>query len=86
MRTLMVMGWDSSVGIATCYGLGGPWIKSGGGGGGGGGGGRGGGGGGGGCVGSEVLPHLSRRILGPTQPLVQWVRVIPKGKVAGAWR
>jgi hypothetical protein len=30
--------------------------------------------------------HSSRPALGPTQPPVQWVRVIPGGKAAEAWR
>jgi len=35
--------------------------------------------------GREIL-HLSRPALRPTQPPVQWVPGLSRGKVAGAWR
>jgi hypothetical protein len=50
---------DSSVGIATRYGLEGPGIES--------------------RWGRDV-PQLSRPILGPTQPPVQWVTGISWGE------
>jgi hypothetical protein len=31
------------------------------------------------------FPHPSRPALGPSQPPIQWYRVYPGGKVAGAW-
>jgi len=45
-------GPDSSVGIATGYGLDGPGIES---------------------RWGRDFPHISRPVLGPTQPPVQWV-------------
>ena len=60
------LGWgrDSSVGIATRYGLDGPGIES---------------------RWGRDFPHPSRPSVGPTQPHVQWVHVVPGGKAAGAW-
>ena len=55
---------DSSVGIATRYGLDGPGIES---------------------RWGRDFPHPSRPSLGPTQPPVQWVPRLPRGKAAGAW-
>jgi hypothetical protein len=31
------------------------------------------------------FPHPSREILEPTQPPIQWVPGLSRGKVAGAW-
>ena len=45
-------GCDSSVGIATCYGLDGPGIE---------------------FRWGKVFLHLSRSVLGPTQPPIRWV-------------
>jgi hypothetical protein len=50
---------DSSVGIATRYGLEGPGIES---------------------HWRRDIPHLSRPALGPTQPPVQWVLGLSRGK------
>jgi hypothetical protein len=61
----MEVGRDSSVGIATAYGLDGPGIES---------------------RWGRDFPHLSRPVLKPTQPPVQWVRGLSRGQVAvGAW-
>jgi hypothetical protein len=57
---------------ATDYKLDGPGIES-----------RWGGGGGGG--GGRDFPHLSRPVLGPTQPPVQWIQGLSRGlRLAGA--
>jgi len=53
------VGRDSSVGIATDYGLDGPGIEF--------------------RWGRDFL-HLSRPTLGPTQPPVQWVPGLSRGK------
>jgi len=58
------VGRNSSVGIATRYGLDGPGIES---------------------RWERDFPLLSRQVLGPTQPPIQWVPgLLPGGKVAGA--
>jgi hypothetical protein len=62
--TLAKGGGDSSVGIATSYGLDGLRIEF--------------------RWGRDFL-HPSRPALGPTQPPIQWYRVFPGGKAAGAW-
>ena len=63
---LSKVGRDSSVSIATRYGLDGPGIES--------------------RLGRD-FPHTSSPVLGPTQPLIQYVRGhFPRGKEAGAWR
>jgi len=50
-------------------------------------GGAGGGRGRGGGAGGGDLPHPSTPALGPApQPPIQWYKVIPGGKAAGAWR
>ena len=59
-----VMGRDSSVGIATRYGLDGPGIE---------------------FRWGRDFPHPSRPALGPTQPPVQWIPGLSRGKAAGAW-
>ena len=56
-------GWDSSVGIATRYGLDSPGIES---------------------RWGRDFPHLFRLALELTQLPVQWVRVLPGCKAAGA--
>ena len=56
---------DSSVGIATRYGLDGPGIES---------------------RGERDFPHASRLTLGPTQPPLQRVPCLSRGKAAGTWR
>ena len=56
---------DSSVGIATRYGMDGPGIES---------------------RRGRDLPHPSRPVLGPTQPPIQWVPGLSRGKAAGTWR
>ena len=53
------VGWDSSVGTATRYGLDGPGIET--------------------RWGRE-FPHPSRPALGPTQPPIQWVPGLSRGK------
>jgi len=50
---LRLVGGDSSVGMATRYGLDGPGIES-----------R--------C--GRYFPHPSTRVLGPTQPSLQWLQ------------
>ena len=62
---ILCMGRDSSVGIATRYGPGGPGIES---------------------RWSGAFSHLSRPVLGPTQPPIQWVPGLSRGKAAGACR
>ena len=57
-------GRDSSVGIATRYGLDGPGIES---------------------RSGRDFSYPSRPALGPTQPPVQWVPGLSRGKAAGAW-
>jgi hypothetical protein len=52
------IGRDSSVGIATGYGLGGPGIES---------------------RWGRDYSHMSRPVLGPIQPPVQWVSGISRG-------
>ena len=54
---LLILGRDSSVGIATRYGLDGPGIES---------------------RWRRDFPHPSIPTLGPTQPPIQWVPVIPR--------
>ena len=58
------MGRDSSVGVATRYGLDDPGIES--------------------QFGRD-FSHPSRPVLGPTQPPVQWVPGLFRGKAAGKW-
>jgi hypothetical protein len=58
------VGRDSSVGIATRYGLDGPRIES---------------------RWGRDFSQPPRQALGPTQPPVQWVPGIFRGKVAGPW-
>jgi hypothetical protein len=60
-----VPGRDSSVGIATRYGLNGLVFES---------------------RWGRDFPHPSRLELGPTQPPVQWVPGLSRGKAAGVWR
>jgi hypothetical protein len=55
-----LVGRDSSVGIATAYGLDGTGIES---------------------RWGRDFPHLSRPALRPTQPPVQWVPGLSRGKV-----
>ena len=62
---LSEVGRDSSVGIATRYGLYGPGIES---------------------RWRRDFPHPSRPALGPTQPHIQGVPGLFRGKEAGAWR
>ena len=50
---------DSSVGIATRYGLDGPGNRI--------------------LVEGRDFPHLSRQILGPTQPPTQWIPGLSQG-------
>jgi hypothetical protein len=34
----------------------------------------------------QDFPHLTRLVLGPTQPAIQWVLgLFPRGKAAGVW-
>ena len=66
MIVIISVGWDSSVGIATRYGLDGPGIES--------------------CWGRD-FSHLTRLVLGPTQPPIQWLPdFFPGGEAAGAFR
>jgi hypothetical protein len=58
------MGRDSSVSIATGYGMDGPGIES---------------------RWGRDFSHTSRPALRPTQPPVQWVPGLSRGKAAGAW-
>jgi hypothetical protein len=62
---LDIVGRDSSVGIATRYGLDGSKIE---------------------YRWGRDFPHPSRPALGPTQPPLQWVPGLSRGKAAGAWR
>ena len=57
-----LVGRDSSVGIATGYGLDGPGIES---------------------RWERDFLHLSRPVLGPTQPPVQWVPSLSRGGKSG---
>jgi len=36
--------------------------------------------------GGQDFPYSPRPALGPTQPPIQWVPGLSRGKVAGAWR
>ena len=60
------VGRDSSVGIATRYGLDGPGIES---------------------RWGRDFRHLSRQVLWPMQPPIEWILgLFPRGKAAGVWR
>ena len=62
---LAFRGRDSSVGIASHYGLDGTGIES---------------------RWGRDFPRTFIPALGPTQPLIQWLRgLFPGGKAAGAW-
>ena len=64
VTSLLLFGQDSSVGIATRYGLDGPRIES---------------------RWGRDFPRLSRPALGLSEPLMQWVPGLSRGKVAEAW-